>query len=249
MSISRERIQYPREYGNLIITWNIDPAIERILLGFNQEKFVQENPEIKNAGRTGYPLLFALQRWLFLEKMEGKKIVEIGGGGFASDNVAYLRRLTDAPRPNGEIIHTAFGIVNRTSRQVISWNGVLELDWENIDSIFSELDCVFNHRIGPNSGNYSQVTDNCLKHGWFYIAFRNVDSTSPEPINKKFFLDKGYHDGSFVFHFKDPHFRHNSGKILKMEDRWYEVTILRKPFKSTNIIRGTQDDTGVILAG
>lgn len=233
--------------GTIIPLNSPDPAIIHALKTFDLEKFVAENPEMFSAQLTGYPLLFHIMTCI-MGHMQGKKILEIGWGVVhAEKNMKYLRKLTDTVDADWKIEHHAYGIDVRNAGKIGS-EAILWYDWSELDLIKDHktgkpltFDCILNHRIGPTEGGYEKVTDAALNPGGFYIAFRDRESVSNEPVNKKFFLDHEYYDGSFSFRFKE--------WITRENKEGYDVTIFRKPFKSTSIIRGTQDDTDVILAG
>lgn len=128
-------------------------------------------------------------------------------------------------------------------------NAIRAWDWADIaklkDNNGSPLtfDCIFHHSIGPNPSGYEKVTDAALNPGGFYIAFRGRESRSPEPVDKQYFIDHKYYDGSFSFEFRK-RIKHNSNS-----NNWYDVTIFRKPFQSGRVMWWVQDDTNGILAG
>jgi hypothetical protein len=119
-------------------------------------------------------------------------------------------------------------------------------DWADIGQFQDDngnpltFDCIFNHSIGPTPGGYEKVTDAALNPGGYYIAFREQESESNEPVDKIFFRDKKkYEDYSFSFSFKP--------NITSVKKR-YDVTIFQKLLKIHHIQEDTRDSTNLVLA-
>ena len=214
--------------GNIILEGEIDPVIREILAAYNKEKFLQENPELRLSRWTGYPVLFYLLLWLFgKEWIQGKNFLEIGWGSmFGPRNLQFLKRII---KPEVGIN----AIVSTDKRD--SDEGMMSYEWKNIAEWGIQFHCIFHHRIGPTYDKLEQVTDACLKPGWYYIAFRRIGSESSDPVNRGYFTDRlDYDDYSFTYRWKDKWWsRHQP------EDIWYHVTILQKPSGIPDVLSET----------
>lgn len=132
----------------------------------------------------------------------------------------------------------------RMNLSAVESGAIKEYDWADIGQLQDDngnpltFDCIFNHRIGPTPGGYEKVTDAALNPGGFYIAFREKESVSNEPVNKKFFKDNKYTDDSFSFSFKPG---------LTSVKKWYDVTIFQKPLETQKVIKDIQEDIWLIL--
>lgn len=188
---------------------------------FDYEKFVADlshkYPKIPFTLQfTGYPFLLYLIEKLFGQGMQNKSILEIGGGSSYGEGV--LEYLNNAWA-------FAIGIDSRNAKYVPfgdqkRWT-ISRREWQNIWLEYGPevWDCIFHHRIGIGNNNLENVTDEALKPGWYYIAFKRHESGPENPVNKNLLMQKWYQDFSFSLDFP---------KWTFMEDSGYEVTVLRK---------------------
>lgn len=261
---------------DMIVEWRVPDYVYLLRDDFNQEKMIQENPELIGVQITGYPfLLYIIKTLVIDEKSEGKNILEIGWGKrFGWRNIKYLRKFTDTINPDWTAEHHAWWIDERygdedpknikqftagqnsdigikVSTAEDEPKNIVKYSWENLLNAWeSRWDCIFHHRIWPLAADkkvekelkspveLAEITDAALRPGWCYIAFRIIGSDN-KPLDEQVLVKKGYSDESFMFRYKKG--------LVGIGEKWYHVTILRKPSQIEAIQEDTRDATKLIL--
>ncbi|MBP7773710.1 hypothetical protein KA071_01325 [Candidatus Gracilibacteria bacterium] len=219
-----------------------NPLIQEWMEHFDYEKFVDDlsrkYPKTPFTLKfTGYPFLLYLIERIFGQDIQNKSILEIGGGSLYGEGVLQYLNDTGA---------FAIGIDARSGKNLAfseKKRGTISRgEWKNLPSEYGQelWDCIFHHRIGIGNNDLENTTNEALKSGGYYIAFKRHGSGPENPVNKNQLLEKGYQDFSFSLDFPEGAF---------MEDSGYEVTVLRKPVPLVDHAHRTKNTVFSILGG